>query len=301
MNTRQKSILIGSILGDGSVNKSGGFTIAASIKHLDYLEWKYKELKDLGAGQITTYSRLDKRHNRIYTTCRFYIGGLKDFRFLFYPEGGKKSIPSTLTLDPLAFAVWFFDDGTLVCGSGFSLATCGFPRECLGNAIKALKSIDLEGKITKDGRIYLNATNKNRVIEYVIPIVVPSMKHKLEVRANAVYVGQVVKSCLTCSIKFESYESDNKTYCSRQCAYASRKTGYNTRTETKMCPICGEDFTPYVKRQKTCIDCRDKPFPDELCKICGNPVKRRGNVCCSIRCSVIANHIARGHKIHIEI
>lgn len=296
MNDRQLSIIVGSILGDSYVNPSGGLTFAGSGKHRDYIEWKRDELQSIGAAPVREYSRYDKRYDTTYTMHRFYLGKQKRFRPWFYPEG-TKIIPADLELDSLAFAVWFLDDGHLVNGSGFSIATCGFPDESIQRAAQLVIGLGMQCRVTKDKRLYIGAVSKSLVLEFVTPIIVPSMEHKILVRPDARLVGKIEKVCPTCEQPFSSYESANQTYCSRKCASMDRPGGYATRTQVDICPICGKEFLRYNKRQLACPDCKRKPFPHEVCLICGKPVKRHGLTYCSRRCGVIAGHIARGHNV----
>jgi hypothetical protein len=296
MNSRQLSIIIGSILGDSYINPSGGMVFAGSDKHQDYIEWKQSELQDIGAAPIRKYTRHDKRYDTTYVMHRFYLGKQKRFRSWFYPEG-TKIIPLDLKLDSLAFAVWFLDDGHLVSGSGFSIATCGFPDESIQRAMQLVTSLGIQCRATKDKRLYISAASKSLVLEFVKPIIVPSMRHKILVRPDAHLVGKVEKICPSCNRPFLSYESAHQTYCNRKCAGVGRPSGYKTRTKTDTCPICGNEFLKYSKNQVTCPSCKQKPFSHETCFVCGEPVRRRGNKCCSGRCATILGHIVRGHNV----
>ena len=300
MNKKQQDIIIGSMLGDASINTHGGMTFVASIKHLDYLEWKNEKLLNLGARDIGQTSRKDERYDRVYTTCRFYLGGQHIYRNWFYPDH-KKVIPPDLVLNPMIFAVWFLDDGTCVNRSGFSIATNAFPPEDVRRIAGDLELIGIRARRTKNNRIYISARSKGRVVNYVEPIICPSMLHKLDVRGSVPTGEQVSKKCPACQQPFLSYASAHQTYCSRYCAAKARPSGYDVRTRTKQCPICGDTFLVYNKTQRTCPACFGKPFPDEVCAICGQAVKHRGRKYCSYRCSVIGCHQAQGHRITAEI
>jgi hypothetical protein len=72
LSEEEKSIIIGSLLGDGHLERNGvhfRLQITHSIKQKSYLLWKMRKLKRLLSGKIYVYKRL-------------YIPGyyVKDFR-----------------------------------------------------------------------------------------------------------------------------------------------------------------------------------------------------------------------------
>src|SRR3989344_1953239 len=110
----QRSIIIGTILGDGylriiSGKKNALLEINHSFVQKEYVDWKYTMLKALcksapkarkSNGTRMAYRFTTRQHpemTKLYTT--------------FYGEG-KKSIPKYLNLDPIMLAVWFMDDGS---------------------------------------------------------------------------------------------------------------------------------------------------------------------------------------------
>jgi recombination protein RecA len=119
LSKEQKSILIGTILGDGYLQKTGKRNARLRLEHgyrqKDYLLWKVKKLGNLFQGRPRYLERIHPKTKRKYRYYRHqsqstpYLGKL---RTLFYPTG-KKKIPGQLKkfLDPLALAVWYMDDG----------------------------------------------------------------------------------------------------------------------------------------------------------------------------------------------
>ncbi len=115
----QKSILFGTILGDGFLQKTGEKNSRLRLEHgknqKEYLLWKVKKLGNLFQGKPKYLERIHPISKRMYGYWRHqsqstpYLGKL---RKIFYPEG-KKKIPEDLEkyLTPLALAVWYMDDG----------------------------------------------------------------------------------------------------------------------------------------------------------------------------------------------
>jgi len=126
LTLNQKAIIIGSLLGDGTMRlgknaKNANFKIEHGLAQREYAEWKYQMLKEL----VFTEPRISYRYHEngdkyakswwfrtirhplltgIYK--RFYVG--ENYRT------GKKIIPKDIKVDlnPLAIAVWIMDDGS---------------------------------------------------------------------------------------------------------------------------------------------------------------------------------------------
>ena len=96
MNSHIQQIVIGCILGDGYITKSGCLQIEQLAKQKEYVDWKYESLKSIVSGEPKKVTRYDKRTQRTYSSYRFYTQALfKELRREFYPIN-KKSIPSTI-------------------------------------------------------------------------------------------------------------------------------------------------------------------------------------------------------------
>ena len=119
LSREQKSILIGTILGDGYLQSTGKKNARLRLEHgkkqKEYLLWKVKKLGNFFQGKAKYLERIHPITKRKYCYWRHqsqstpYLGKM---RKIFYPEG-KKKIPDNLEkyLTPLMFAVWYMDDG----------------------------------------------------------------------------------------------------------------------------------------------------------------------------------------------
>jgi hypothetical protein len=118
----QEEVLIGSLLGDGSLEfaKSSRFPrlkIDRQILDKEYLLWQQNIFKDLCMpNSVREVERFDKRYNKYHQYIYFRtraIPAFKSYHEKFY-VGGKKIVPNDLILSPLIVAVWFADDGCLI-------------------------------------------------------------------------------------------------------------------------------------------------------------------------------------------
>jgi len=115
----QRDIIIGTILGDGYIQKTGEKNARLRLEHgakqKDYLWWKVNNLSQFFQGKPKYLERIHPITNRTYKYWRHqsqsvpYFGKL---RKLFY-HNGKKIIPDDLEsfLTARSLAVWYMDDG----------------------------------------------------------------------------------------------------------------------------------------------------------------------------------------------
>lgn len=115
----QHNVLLGTLLGDGHLERNGQFVrlkIDHSYKQHAYVLWKYQVFKNLTTSPPTTLEVSDNRTNRIYIHTRFATKSMNLFEIYFkqfYPQG-KKILPqqiSNILIHPLSLAVWYMDDG----------------------------------------------------------------------------------------------------------------------------------------------------------------------------------------------
>lgn len=118
---RQKAILIGMVLGDAYLQKTGKHNarlrVEHSLKQQDYVLWKYQELKNFAQDKPKKIIRFNPTWGKTYSYLRFQSHSSPLFgrlREIFYRNGRKiipKELPKLLAL-PLSLAVWYFDDGS---------------------------------------------------------------------------------------------------------------------------------------------------------------------------------------------
>ena len=111
-----RNLLIGMLLGDGTISNNNVFKIAHSESQRDYLEWKVKQLKEAGIRNngIKSYTKIKgyKTGVPVYYTQLNIIPFIKVLRKVFYKEkkilGNRKLLNR---LDAKGIAIWYMDDG----------------------------------------------------------------------------------------------------------------------------------------------------------------------------------------------
>lgn len=120
LTRNQKAILVGSVLGDAFLQKTGMRNARLRFEHggkqKKYLLWKVRALPRLFQGNPTHLIRVHPKTNATYEYWRAQSNAtpeLGGWRAVFYP-GGEKQIPANVDkflTEPLALAVWYMDDG----------------------------------------------------------------------------------------------------------------------------------------------------------------------------------------------
>jgi hypothetical protein len=110
-----RNALLGVILGDGYLDKSGAGGITHCTRQLDYLEWKRDYLLSSGVR----CSDIRMFDNGGYPGCKIYINVTKwskALRKYMYNGGSGKNIYNRKLLNRLSaihLAIWYMDDGGL--------------------------------------------------------------------------------------------------------------------------------------------------------------------------------------------
>ena len=184
LTSAQHAILVGSLLGDGSLRRQGNrknalFEVNHAHENRDYVDWKYKNFQNYilsspkarqGRGVRIAY-RFTTRSLPIFTAYHnwFYVNGIK-------------RIPKDLKLDPLSLAVWFMDDGCKIRSAlylntqQFALLEQAFLQKLL------LDTFGLQSALNRDKhyfRIRLTTESSKALRKLIEPCVVECMKYKL--------------------------------------------------------------------------------------------------------------------------
>jgi len=181
----QKSIIIGSILGDGYLRiipkrKNAFLEINHSFNQKEYVDWKYQALKNI--CKSTPKLRKSKGERLAY---RFYTKQHEEITKIFnvFYRNGRKIIPKNLSLNPIILSVWFMDDGSKCGASDIYLNTQQFDLNAQRNLIYALQRMGLTTKINKD-KIYFRLrflkSSVRKLKKMIDGIIIPSMKYKIE-------------------------------------------------------------------------------------------------------------------------
>lgn len=181
LNAFQRSVTVGTILGDGHLLKTTrGFCLRLnhSIKQKDYVDWKYRILKDI--------SMRPKVYKNSYHFRTVSHPVMVNYRKLFY-RGRRKIVPDTLKymMNPIALAVWIMDDGTNELGTSRSLRinTQCFSVTDQKKLIRILKEkFNLVATMNKDKgkyRLRIRKDDMPRLRTIVTSYILPSMFYKI--------------------------------------------------------------------------------------------------------------------------
>ena len=198
----QRSVIIGSLLGDGSLRtfpgrKNALLEINHSFKQKEYVDWKYSMLKNV----CKSPPKMRKGNGR-RIAYRFYSKQLSELTDLFrmFYRNGKKVIPKGLALDPIILSVWFMDDGSKCRNCDVYLNTQQFDMRDQETLMSTLRKIGLETNVNRDKTYYRLRFFKSSLplLEKLLKnLVVPSMQYKLSynpVETSIVRSGVIVKN-----------------------------------------------------------------------------------------------------------
>ncbi len=196
MKEETRSILVGTLLGDGHLEtQNGGRTyrlkIEHSIKQKDYTDWFYQNFKHWSKEAPKEKTKVVK--GKTYTNYWFSTESVGDFRFYgqqFYDENRRKIVPQMIKklLTPLALAVWFMDDGSSKSKQYMALIlnTQCFKKSELNLLIEALlEKFDVEAKLRPQREGYqLIISRPETFIELIKPYLRKEFYYKLGASSN---------------------------------------------------------------------------------------------------------------------
>lgn len=180
LNTIQKQVLIGKMLGDGSLSNS---SVAFGHKQVneDYVDFT---LKCLGSVAGNRQKNCVSGHRTVM--CRGRSISSESIENLFSDWDKTSGTVPQVELTPIILAFWYMDDGSIYLNDKqrprASFATCAFSEESCVNLIKSLSKIGLKATLTghdKRWRIVLSADSTELMFSYICNLVPNSMKYKL--------------------------------------------------------------------------------------------------------------------------
>jgi len=181
----QKSVIIGTVLGDGCLRvqyKDSYGTIEHSIKQLEYLKYKKSLIENLCSDKINYRERKPKEKDIVQSiskSCSFRISTNKNLNEIYYLLyiNGKKRISENLLkyIDEVVICLWYLDDGwlsydkTRKANYKLGLSTHSFSKEeneLLVNFF--LNKYNIKFLIGKQGNNYfLNLNKKEEIIKFI--------------------------------------------------------------------------------------------------------------------------------------
>ncbi len=202
LSDRARAIILGSLLGDGSLKKQDRYANAnLQIRHSDrqkeYFQWKVSELKEIAGPQAVNVQRPDGYS--IHPKLRFKSRALPALSELHGRTHEKNTLRMRRawlnTMTPLSLAVWWCDDGSLIGVGGRRGVFCtdGFDRQSVQmlsrylkvawgiNTIVAPVGRKRDGKQEHYWRIWIRSQEElKKFLRIILPhIPVPSMIYKV--------------------------------------------------------------------------------------------------------------------------
>lgn len=192
LDKNQISVLVGSILGDGTLQigkegRNANFKTEQGLKQKEYVWWKYNYFRDW----VKTPPKMSYRYQRDGTRYAKSLWfrtlrhpQLTFFRKLFYQKG-KKIIPSNIKkyLNSLCLAVWIMDDGSYN-DRIIDISTYSFDLKSIALLQKSLNELfSIKAKYFKDRnkgyRMYFSRNETREITKIISPYIIPSMAYKL--------------------------------------------------------------------------------------------------------------------------
>jgi DNA-binding CsgD family transcriptional regulator len=194
----QKQLLIGSILGDGTIARQGAYSCSHSVKQADYHKHKREALASIHSGKFQHATHKAQGVNGEHHESLHFTTGCNEFcsklRQIYYPSG-KKIFPYSFLMEQMnaeALAYWYMDDGTACWddryksgSSGAMLITLGYTgneqlsmQKLLSNKFKLASKLvyreDKNGYVQK-----FPTTETPKLFDLIRPYIVPSMMYKI--------------------------------------------------------------------------------------------------------------------------
>jgi len=152
LSSRQRSLIIGSLLGDGSMSApsptTARFSEGHSLKQREYTDWKADLLGPYVSSRYPSTKRgEDGREFHAWNFATVSTTRLRPFYDLFYTSG-HRVFPATLPeiIDPFVLAVWYMDDGGIM-NRYYPRITFGLDNLSLERALEALEALDLSATV----------------------------------------------------------------------------------------------------------------------------------------------------------
>ncbi len=186
-STEQTSVLVGTFLGDGSVDRNGCFRIVHGPAQKEYLDFKSCVLD----GTVDVIRSGTKGYSPGKPAYRLTLptnGQTQALRRIAYVEGAKSPVPVLKYVDRMALAFWYMDDGNLAVPHGgrhnARLYTCAFSSEDHAVLVRWFEEtwqIIPRVYVGTAGYSYLHfpAAYSERFFALVAPYVPRCMAHKL--------------------------------------------------------------------------------------------------------------------------
>ena len=198
LNSLQREVLIGAMLGDGTLRKEKNavnvnFKYDLTIATKEVVVLVYSIFQDLVGTPPATAKKAKSQDTFWFRTYR--LKELRHWQKLFYTIDAHgdnvRRVPNQLHkwITPLSLAIWFMDDGSKDIKAGYYLHTQCFTQgevkklqQILGNKFHLEVSIQKDDKQKKNKkffRLYILQSSVPKFNALVEPFILPCMRYKL--------------------------------------------------------------------------------------------------------------------------
>ena len=184
LTSKQKSLIFGSILGDGYVRIVPGraeafLEINHSFRAKEYVDWKFENLKSICKSPPKKRETGDGKY-----AYRFFTRSHPEITHIFedFYHNERKIIPKSLELNPLILAVWFMDDGSKCRDRDIYLNTQQFSFLDQRRLLYLLRQMKIRARTNRDKKYYRIRILKESIplfMEKVSPYIIPSLEYKM--------------------------------------------------------------------------------------------------------------------------
>ena len=192
LTNEQKSLIIGSILGDGYIRQLPGradafLEINHSNKAQQYVDYKYNILKNICESEPKERYTDELKTKKAY---RFFTKQNKEITILYnqFYKNNKKIIPRDLELNAMIMAIWYMDDGSKTqnklnnANINIYLNTQQFSLNDQKYLLFLLRKIGINARLNKDKIYYRIRILKDSVpvfMQMIDKYIIESMKYKI--------------------------------------------------------------------------------------------------------------------------
>lgn len=183
ISEQQSQVLVGTMLGDGHMRKSGRSSVISLGQGFAQEEWLRTKMRALGNFAFNK-PRINRLRNTLQAESK-NSPALNSWVDQWY-VGGKKVIPVGMVMDnltPLMLATWYMDDGSIMFKGRTSpaarlhaLAITTDEREMLCNLLRGL---GIDCTIHANGDIYITTKGARVFFGLIAPYIVPCLRYKL--------------------------------------------------------------------------------------------------------------------------
>lgn len=213
LNNIQNDLIIGSMLGDGHIDKRETqpmFIVSHAEDQKDYLFWKYDILKDLcntppveKPEAIRYFSEKGYLCQKQYRFCTRIYDCLKSYRSMSYKDLLK-------LMNKFSFCIWMLDDASRD-RSNWILCIAEYTQEEISYAIKIFENrFDLNAWQQKDKRYVVFDSNSSRKIDNIM---LKNIPNNLDIIQNKIINNNTTKSPKRILINIEEKDILLSDYC----------------------------------------------------------------------------------------